>query len=77
MSDFFELFNPGLRHTREQSDTEKMLVVRTDQSGTGPRPLDLDSGRVVLRLPASGAYPAAMETPATPPPDDKDWTFVL
>jgi len=77
MSDFFEIFNPGLRFTREQSDAEKMLVVRTDQGGTGPRPLDLDSGAVVLRMPTASAYPAAMETPADPPTDDKDWTFVL
>ena len=39
MSDFFEIFNPGLRYTREQQDAEKMLVVRTDQGGAGPRPL--------------------------------------
>jgi len=77
MSDFFEIFNPGLRYTREQQDAEKMLVVRTDQGGAGPRPLDLDSGQVVLRMPRPSAYPAAMETPAVPPSDDKDWTFVL
>lgn len=77
MTDFFEIFNPGLRYTREQQDAEKLLVVRTDQGGTGPRPLDLDSGAVVLRLPGSSTYPAAMETPEVPPTDDKDWTFVL
>jgi hypothetical protein len=53
MSDFFEIFNPGLRHTREQLDTEKLLVVQEDQGGSGPRPLDLDSGKVVLRMPAA------------------------
>ncbi len=76
MSDFFEIFNPGLRHTREQLDTEKMLVVEADKGGSGPKPLDLDSGSVVLRMP-SGTYPEPMQTPQAPEPDDKDWTFVL
>ena len=76
MSDFFEIFNPGLRHTREQLDAEKMLVVDADKGGSGPKPLDLDSGSVVLRMPA-GAYPEPMQTPQAPEPDDKDWTFVL
>lgn len=76
MSDFFEIFNPGLRHTREQLDTEKMLVVEADQGGSGPDPLDLDSGSVVLRMPRR-AYPEPMQAPQTPEPDDKDWTWVL
>lgn len=80
MSEFFELFNPGLRHQREQQDLEKVLVVDQLKGGTGPRPLDLDSGSVVLRLPGArpGAYAAPMtETPLAPIPDDKDWTVVL
>lgn len=64
MSDFFEIFNPGLRYTREQLETEKLLVVQDDQGGTGPKPLDLDSGSVVVRLPAPAPLPAA---PADPP----------
>lgn len=76
MSDFFEIFNPGLRHIREQRDREKMLIVEADRGGAGPEPLDLDSGSVVLRLPPR-AYPEPMQTPPAPEPDDKDWTFVL
>lgn len=67
MSDFFEIFNPGLRYTREQLETEKLLVVRNDQGGTGPKPLDLDSGSVVVRLPAPTTPPAA---PAAEPGTD-------
>lgn len=52
MSDFFEILQPGLRYTREQEETEKLLVVQDAQGGTGPEPLDLDSGKVVLRMPA-------------------------
>ena len=70
---FFEIFNPGERFRREQRDLEKVLVLTDAQGGDGPQPLDLDSGSVVLRVPAGQPSTA----PATPPPDDKDWTFVL
>ena len=55
MSDFFEIFNPGQRYTREQLETENLLVVQDAQGGTGPEPLDLDSGSVVLRMPGTPA----------------------
>mgnify|MGYP001231029479 CR=1 FL=1 len=51
MTGFFEIFEPGLRHTREQKDLEKILIVEADKGGTGPEPLDLDSGSVVLHVP--------------------------
>ncbi|HSK33218.1 MAG TPA: DUF6191 domain-containing protein [Propionicimonas sp.] len=55
MSDFFEIFNPGQRYTRQQLETEKLLVVQDAQGGNGPDPLDLDSGSVVLRMPPPAA----------------------
>ncbi len=55
MSDFFEIFNPGQRYTRQQLETEKLLVVQDAQGGSGPDPLDLDSGSVVLRMPLHAA----------------------
>ncbi len=55
MSDFFEIFNPGQRFTRQQLETEKLLVVQDAQGGSGPDPLDLDSGSVVLRMPLHAA----------------------
>lgn len=61
MSNFFEIFNPGQRYTREQSDIEKLLVVQDAQGGSGPDPLDLDSGSVVLRMPPQ---------PPAPEPDE-------
>lgn len=51
MTGFFEIFEPGLRHMREQKDLEKILIVEAEKGGSGPEPLDLDSGSVVLRLP--------------------------
>ena len=70
MSDFFQLFQPGLKHQQEQRDLDKILVVEADAGGPGPRPMNLDSGKVVLRV------PNRLEPP-TPEPDDKDWTWVL
>ncbi len=73
MSDFFQLFQPGLRHQQEQRDLEKILVVTEDAGGTGPKPLDLGSGAVTVRMPG-GIMPTV---PIAPEPDDKDWTWVL
>jgi len=75
MSDFFEIFNPGQRYTREQLETEKLLVVQDAQGGSGPDPLDLDSGSVVLRMPGTparkGTDPvhAGEASPEPRPPD--------
>lgn len=74
MSNLFEIFDPGLRHAREQLDVEKMLIVESEQGGSGPEPLDLDSGSIVLRVPG---HPDPVAEPIAPPADDKDWTWVL
>ncbi len=65
MSNFFEILQPGLRYKREQDDLEKVLIVEADKGGSGPKPLDLDSGSVVLRL------PAATGEPTGPAPDQE------
>jgi len=67
MSNFFEIFNPGQRYTREQLDIEKLLVVQDAQGGSGPDPLDLDSGSVVLRMPA----PPTATAHTLPEPDER------
>lgn len=85
MSEFFEIFAPSMRHLREQRDLEKVLVVDDAKGGSGPRPLDLDSGSVVLRMQPSATQAEATGTPAPyaavmdpliPEPDTKDWTVV-
>ncbi|GAA1390954.1 GNAT family N-acetyltransferase [Luteococcus peritonei] len=58
MSEFFEAFNPAGRHAREQKDLDKVLVVQMKRGGTGPRPLDLDSGRIVLVRPGEAVAEA-------------------
>ncbi len=69
MSDFFEIFNPGQRYTRQQLETEKLLVVQDAQGGSGPDPLDLDSGSVVLRMPHHAEDPAKTATQAEADPE--------
>lgn len=49
---FIEIFDPGARFWREQRDREKTLVVEDAEGGSGPKPLDLDSGQVILQMPA-------------------------
>lgn len=49
MSDVFSIFMPGHAHWEEVKRAEKMLLVDSRQGGTGPDPLDLDEGRMVLR----------------------------
>jgi len=59
VSDFFEIFQPGLKYWNEQRDLDKVLVVQDDAGGTGPAPLDLDSGRVTLVMPPEPEHPAS------------------
>lgn len=67
MTGFFEIFEPGMRHQREQKDLEKILIVEADKGGSGPIPLDLDSGSVTLRVPPR----PGPDTPDLPTPPDK------
>ena len=51
MSDFFELFNPGLRHARQQRDLENSITVDYEKGARGPKPHDLESGHVTIKMP--------------------------
>lgn len=70
MTEFFEAFNPGQRFWREQQQLEKTLFVDQHKAGSGPKPLDLESGVVKLVMPVKRTNP---ETPdaaeATPRAD--------
>lgn len=56
MTDFFSIFQPGMQYVREQRDLEKVFVVESpDGAPGGPRPIDLDSGRVTIILPSGDA----------------------
>jgi hypothetical protein len=52
---FLEIFEPGLKHLREEKDRQKMLVVRPSHGGGAPLGIDLDAGTATFSV--------------TPPPD--------
>ncbi len=49
MTEFINAVMPGARYWQEQRQAEKMLIVEARQAGSGPDPLDLDAGLMVLR----------------------------
>jgi hypothetical protein len=58
---FLEIFQPGLKHLREEQDRQKMLVVRPSHSGGAPMGIDLDAGKATIAV-----------TPPQPKPDEPD-----
>lgn len=51
MSDFLQIFQPGLRHQTEQRDLEKVYVVDEEAGGPGSKTHDLESGEVTISIP--------------------------
>jgi Family of unknown function (DUF6191) len=45
---FLEIFDPGLKHLREEKDRQKMLVVRPSHGGGAPMGIDLDAGKATI-----------------------------
>jgi hypothetical protein len=75
---FFEIFNPGLRHLREEKERQKMLVSKPTHGGGAPLGIDLDSGtaKITIRAkqpPADDVEPVGpvseVKDPPTPPAD--------
>lgn len=65
---FFEVFQPGLRHLREERDRRRSMVVRPTHGGGAPLGIDLEAGtaRIILPAPAAPATASAREpAPAT------------
>ncbi len=58
MSDFLQIFQPGLRHQQEQRDLEKIYVVDEEAGGPGSRTHDLESGEVTIKIPRRPAAEA-------------------
>jgi hypothetical protein len=54
---FFEIFQPGLRHLREER--LKTLVSRPTHGGGAPLGIDLEGGRAVFKMPT----PSTADTP--------------
>jgi hypothetical protein len=50
---FFELFQPGLRHLREERDRQKSVVANPKHGGSGgPLGIDLSGGTARFAMPA-------------------------
>ncbi|MEV8535939.1 DUF6191 domain-containing protein [Streptomyces sp. NPDC051211] len=47
-----QLFSPGRRHTQEEKKRLELSRVDVNDGGPGRGPIDLDSGAVVMRVPA-------------------------
>ena len=73
---FGEIFNPGLRHLREEKERQKMQVSKPTPGGGAPFGIDLEAGvaKITLRRPPAEQDP--VEAPpadaAAPGPDERE-----
>ena len=63
---FLEIFQPGLRHQREERDRLKTLVSRPTPGGGAPLGIDLDGGTAIIpggsqRPPEPAEVPGSLE----------------
>ena len=49
MSDAMNIFMPGRVHWEEYKQAEKQLLVEAKKGGSGPGPLDLDEGFLIMK----------------------------
>ena len=47
---FLEIFEPGLKHLREEKDRQKMLVVSPSHGGGAPLGIDLNAGTATFSV---------------------------
>ena len=64
---YLEIFQPGLKHLREERDRQKMLVVRPSQGGGAPMGIDLDAGKATIAVAPSQLEPEDPEAADTGP----------
>jgi hypothetical protein len=69
---FFEIFQPGLQHLREERDRRKMLVVRPTHGGGGRLGIDLEAGtaKITVPRPEAQAEPEATDEIPAEVPDE-------
>jgi hypothetical protein len=76
---FFELFQPGLKHLREEKERQKMLVSKPTHGGGAPLGIDLDAGTAKITIkpkvrpdapPAAAAAADSDEVTAEVPSED-------
>lgn len=54
---FLEIFQPGLKHLREERDRQKIVVHPAKHGADGPLGIDLNSGTATFLMPAPAAEP--------------------
>ena len=64
---FLEIFQPGLKHLREERDRQKMLVFRPSHGAGAPIGIDLDAGNATISVASPQLKPPQAEVPATGP----------
>ncbi|MEW2619871.1 DUF6191 domain-containing protein [Streptomyces sp. NPDC048106] len=66
---FSELFTPGRKHTRDEQN--RLERTREDVGDSDPArgPIDLTSGKAVIRLPAPAPAPTIAEPEPEPEPE--------
>lgn len=64
---FGELFQPGLRHLREERERQKLTVPRPPAAGRASLGIDLDAGTAVIPMPHGADRPADAAVPPTDP----------
>lgn len=67
---FFEIFNPGERHMRDEQDRQKMLVSKPTHGGGAPLGIDLDGGIATITI-RTASGPEDNEAPAAENPPEE------
>ncbi|WP_411978591.1 DUF6191 domain-containing protein [Streptomyces sp. N50] len=62
---FEELFSPGRKHTQDEANRLELTRVDVADGDPGRGPIDLESGKVVVRLPEPEAEAGADSDPET------------
>ncbi len=68
---FFEVFQPGLRHLREERDRLKTLVSHPAHGGGAPLGIDLDGGRAAFTMPSQPGAETSAESGHLTPEEDQ------
>jgi Family of unknown function (DUF6191) len=64
---FLEIFQPGLKHLRDERDRQRMLVVRPSHGAGPPMGIDLDAGKATVSVTPPQLEPGEPETHDTGP----------
>ncbi|MFF1393340.1 DUF6191 domain-containing protein [Streptomyces sp. NPDC058287] len=69
---FEELFSPGRKHTNEERKRLELTRVDLNDGDPGRGPIDLTSGKVVVRIPAQTPPGLTDPTDPTDPTDEAE-----